>query len=384
MSANDKTKSTNADFLHYCLKRVWMAEGASEEHGDAVADALMIGIRQGKLNQGLGVYEAIDIPLQLGLLDIKSEPEMVDEGPSWAVIDGKRSSGYWTLTKMAQVAIAKAKEHGIAIVFGGNHNDAGSFGAYTWMAHQADCVAQTSNNSVPMCSPLGGMGNTISVPPFDAIGPSGENPPVWTSTKFCEWYDADTSEAVLQGSKLKGDYAIDPDTGALSNDLAPYAIPVEGYGRVFDQSCYQHLSSPRVYMLNNWNELMTAMINPLGVITPEVPSLGDFVNETAEGTSVGGSYYLCIDPAKFGPLAAMKAKSDRYAEAIEKTKPLPGRTAPRMPGARGWSSINSGEEFVEVLASHWQPFFETQAGRHGFTEDSLRAEWDEQKGGQNG
>jgi LDH2 family malate/lactate/ureidoglycolate dehydrogenase len=379
MGADGKTKKTNADFLRYCLKRVWMAEGASEEHGDAVADALMIGIRQGKLNQGLGVYEAIDLTRSIGALDIKAEPVIVDEGPTWAVYDGKRSSGYWTLTRMANTAIAKAKEHGIAIVFGSNHNDAGSFGSYTWMAHEADCVAQTSNNSVPMCSPLGGMGNTIAVPPFDAIGPSGEKPPVWMSTKLCEWYDADSAQAVLQGTKLRGNYVIDPDTGELGNDLAPYATPVEGYGRVYDQTCYQNLSGPRVYMMNLWNELLTAIINPLGVITPEVPTLTDFVDGKAETTSVGGSYYICIDPSKFGPLADVKAKSDRFAEAIEKTKPLPGSRGCRMPGTSGWKSLNSKAEEVEVLDSHWEPFFKTQAGRHGWTEESLRTEWEAQR-----
>ncbi|MGI9521855.1 MAG: Ldh family oxidoreductase [Hyphomicrobiaceae bacterium] len=379
MAADGKTKTTNADFLRYCLKRVWMAEGASEEHGDAVANALMIGIRQGKLNQGLGVYEAIDLTRSIGALDIKAEPTISSEGPTWAVYDGKRSSGYFTLTRMANTAIAKAKEQGLSIVFGHNHNDAGSFGSYAWLAHEADCVAQTSNNSVPMCSPLGGMGNTISVPPLDAIGPSGEKPPVWMSTKLCEWYDADTAQAVLQGTKLKGDYVIDPETGELSNDLAPYARPVEGYGRVYDQSCYQQLGSPRVYMLNLWNELLTAIINPGGTITPEVPTLSDFVNGTAKTTSVGGSYYLCIDPAKFGPIADVKAKSDRFARAIEDTPPRPGQRNPRMPGAGGHNSLKSNAEDVQVLDSHWEPFFNTQAGRHGFTEASLRAEWEAQK-----
>ncbi len=351
MGADGATKTTNADFLRYCLKRCWMAEGASEEHGDAVANALMIGIRQGKLNQGLGVYEAIDLMNQMGLLDIKAEPEIVKEGPAFAVYDGKRSTGYFTLTKMAHTAIAKAKEHGIAIVFGSNHNDAGSFGAYTWLAHQADCVALTSNNSVPMCSPLGGMGNTIAVPPLDAIGPSGEKPPVWMSTKLCEWYDADTAQAVLQGTKLKGNFVINPETGELGNDLAPFASPVEGYGRVYDQTCFQNLSGPRVYMLNLWNELMTAIINPNGTITPEVPSLTDIVAGKAEGTSVGGSYYVCIDPSKFGPIADVKAKSDRFAQAIEDTKPLPGSRGCRMPGASGYKSLISNAEEVKVLAS---------------------------------
>ncbi|MFC4991512.1 Ldh family oxidoreductase [Rubritalea tangerina] len=379
MGADGETKTTNADFMHYALKRCWAAEGASEEHATAVADALMIGIRQGKLNQGLGVYEAIDLTNQMGLLDIKAVPEIVNEGSSFAVYDGKRSTGYYTMTLMARTAIKKAKEHGIAVVFGSNHHDAGSFGAYTWMAHEADCVAQTSNNSVPMCSPLGGMGNTIAVPPLDAIGPSGEKPPVWMSTKLCEWYDADTAQAVLQGTKLKGDYVIDPDTGALSNDLAPYAKPVEGYGRVYDQTCFQNLGSPRVYMLNLWNELLTAIINPLGIITPEVPSLTDIVEGKANGTSVGGSYYICIDPSKFGAIGDVEAKSDRFAEAIEGTKSLPGGRGCRMPGSSGWKSLNSGAAEVKVLASHWEPFFTTQAGRHGWTEESLRADWEAQK-----
>lgn len=379
MAAKGETKTTNADFLHYCLKRTWGAEGASDEHAEAVASALMTGIRQGKLNQGLGVYEAIDITNQMGLMDIKATPEIVNEGPSWAVYDGKASTGYYAMTLMAKTAIAKAKEHGIAIVFGSNHHDAGSFGAYTWMAHQENCVAQTSNNSVPMCSPLGGMGNTISVPPLDAIGPSGEKPPVWMSTKLCEWYDADTAQAVLQGVKTKPNSVIDPETGELGDDLAPYAQPVEGYGRVYNQTSFQNLSGPRVYMLNLWNELMSAIINPGGVITPEVPSLGDIIAGEAKGTSVGGSYFLCIDPSKFGPLGDVLAKSDRFAQAIEDTKPLPGSRGCRMPGASGWRSLQSNSEDVAVLASHWAPYFDTQAGRHGWTEESLKADWKAQR-----
>ena len=379
MGEQGKTKTVNADFMRYCLKRVWMAEGASEEHGDAVADALLIGMRQGKLNQGLGVYEAIDLVNQKGLLDIKAEPEVVREGPTFAVIDGKRSTGYWTLTKMARIAIAKAKEHGIAIVFGANHNDAGSFGSYTWLAYEEDCLALTSNNSVPMTSPLGGMGNTISVPPWDGIAPGGEEPPVWMSTKLCEWYDGHTAQAVLQGTKVKYDSVIDPDTGERGDDLAPYAVPVEGYGRVYDQTCFQNLHEPRLYMMNLFAEALQSLINPMGIITPEVPTLTDILSGATDQTSVGGSFYLCIDPAVFGPIEEVKAKSDRYARAIQETKPMPGARPPRMPGSRGWRSLMSGSDEVEVLDSHWDPFFKTQAGRHGWTEASLLADWEAER-----
>jgi L-2-hydroxycarboxylate dehydrogenase (NAD+) len=379
MGADGETKKTNGNFLRYCLRRCWMAEGASEEHADAVADALMIGIRQLKLNQGLGVYEAIDITKQTGILDIESEPEIVKEGPTWAAYDGKRSSGYYTLNRMAKTAIAKAKQHGISIVFGGNHNDAGSFGAYTWLAYQQDCVAFTGNNSVPMCSPLGGMGNVLQVGPLDGIAPGGDKPPVWLSSKVCEWYDGDTAQAVLQGTKLKYNSVIDPDTGELGNDLAPYAKPVEGYGRVYDQRCFQNLHEPRVLMINMFMEALESIINPVGVITPEVSTLEDYVNQTATTASVGGSFYLCIDPSHFGPIAEVKAKSDRFAEAVMSCQTLPGVERCVMPGYEGWESLMSNADDVEVLASHWEPFFKTQAGRHGWTEESLRADWEAQR-----
>ena len=378
MGANDVTKKINVDFLRYSIKRVWMANGATEEHADIVANSLMIGIRQRKLTQGLGVYETLDIMLQQGQLDIKAEPEMVGEGPTWASFDGHKSSGQWTLTKMAETAIKKAKEHGIAIVFGHNHCDAGSFGAYTWMAYEQDCVAQTSNNSVALASPFGAMGRVLAGPPLDAIGPGGDKPPVWMSTMLQEWHDGHVAQAALDGTKVKPNTVIDPDTGELGNDLAPYAIPVEGYGRVYNFSCFQNLPDPRIYTLNLWNEMMTAVINPGGIIAPEVPDLDDIVAGTAEGTPVGGSYYMCIDPSKFGPIADVKAKSDRLAEAVENAKPLPGSKGARMPGSGGWKNITSKDEYAEVLASHWDPWFKTQAGRHGWTEESLRADWEAQ------
>ena len=129
-----ETRSENVNFLEYAIKRIWMAAGATEVHADCVADAIAFAHKQGKINQGLGVYEAIDIALVMGLLDIKAEPQVIAEGPTWATVDGNQSSGYWCLNMMADLAIEKARTQGIAIVFGGNHNDAGSFARYVYKA----------------------------------------------------------------------------------------------------------------------------------------------------------------------------------------------------------------------------------------------------------
>jgi hypothetical protein len=51
--------------------------------------------------------------------------------------------------------------------------------------------------------------------------------------------------------------------------------------------------------------------------------------------TVGGSYYLCIDPAKFGSIDDVRARSDAYVGAIEQCPPCPGHDA-RVPLSTGY------------------------------------------------
>ena len=94
-----------------------------------------------------------------------------------------------------------------------------------------------------------------------------------------------------------------------------------------------------------------------------------------KGTSVGGSYYLCIDPSKFGPIAEVKAKSDRFAQGHSKsTKPLPGGS--RLPHA-GRSGLSEpelecrgggclGEPLGAVLQdSGWTPWLDGRKSARG-------------------
>jgi L-2-hydroxycarboxylate dehydrogenase (NAD+) len=370
------TRKENVHFLYYAIKRVWMAAGASEEHAHYVADAISFAHKQGKLNQGLGVYEALDIALEMELLDIKASPEVIAEGSAWATIDGNRSSGYWCLNLMAELAIEKAREHGIAIVFGGNHNDAGSFARYVYKAFEQDMMAFSSNNTVPLAAPFGGLHNKLSCPPFDAIAPAGEEAPIWTSVALAEFYDADVAEAAIHNKPLKGKWLIDPQTGELTDDVKPYAEPIEGYGRVWDCSAAGQIETPRTYALNMWNEAMTAIINPVGVPSTALPTVDEVVGEGTTNTSptVGGSYYLCINPAKFGSIDAVKARSDAYISAIEKCPPRPGHSV-RVPGSRGYQFLQENAETVDVLTNHWDPFFVTIAGKYNLSEEQLRADF---------
>ena len=47
--------------------------------------------RNGKLTQGMGVFEIPVLVARTGAMDVTAMPEVVDEGPSWLVIDARRS-----------------------------------------------------------------------------------------------------------------------------------------------------------------------------------------------------------------------------------------------------------------------------------------------------
>jgi L-2-hydroxycarboxylate dehydrogenase (NAD+) len=369
----DATRRESAAFLEYAIARVAQGAGMSSEHASYVADAIVFAHRQGKLNQGLGVYEALDIALAAGVFDPSATPELVNEGPAFSVFDGRGSSGYYILNLMARVTIEKARNTGIAIAFGGNHNDGGSFARYVHLAYEQDMVGMASNNTVPLAAPFGGMANLLSCPPFDAIIPGGEEPPIWASLKFAEWYDADISEAVLNNQPMKGKWLIDPQTGDLSDDPVPYAKPIPGYGRVWDSKAAGQIETPRTYALNLWNEGMTAIINPLGIPATELPTIDDFARGEA-APSVGGSYFMAINPAAFGSIDAVKQKSDDFIKKVKNVKPRPGHHV-RIPGESGYQSLKDDQTEVDVLECHWQPFFETIAGKYDLNENKLRADF---------
>jgi len=376
---SNETRTEILAFLEYALERVVLAAGGSAQHAKYVAQAISFAHIQGKLNQGLGVYEVIDLALKLGVLDMSATPEVIDEGPAWAVVDGHGSSGYYALNVMADIAIEKARTSGIAIAYGGNHNDAGSFASYVYKAHEQDMMAMASNNTPPLAAPFGGMQNLLSCPPFDAIVPSGTEPPIWASLKFAEFYDADISEAVLHDKPMNGKWLIDPASGELSDNPAPYAMPFEGYGRVWGYSCGGQIETSRTYALNLWNEGMTAIANPIGIPVNQISSTDEFMaaldGKSEATTTVGGSYYLCINPGLFGPIAAVKAKSDDFVNNVRQSKARPGHRV-RIPGETAYNNLAENNQTIEVLANHWQPFFENIAGQYGLSEKSIRADFE--------
>ncbi|MYJ34600.1 MAG: Ldh family oxidoreductase, partial [Acidimicrobiaceae bacterium] len=267
MSESDSSRGgamrrEDPDFLEHCYRRVLGELGFSAEHAEVVARCVSDGDRNGKLTQGMGVFEIPVLLARTGTMDVTAVPEVVDEGPTWLVIDARRSSGQWAITMATEAAIAKAREHAVAIAFVRDFNDAGAFGTYVRMAAREGMLAMATNNSLPLVSPWGGMENVLSGAPFAAASPGGEHPPIVTDIQAIEVHDGNLSEAYFQGRRLPGPFLVDPDTGELTDDPAPYFKQMEDYGRISDCEAPSVFGSPRLYAFNLFTEMLAGIINP--------------------------------------------------------------------------------------------------------------------------
>ena len=65
------------DFLEHCYRRVLGELGFSAEHAEVVARCVSDGDRNGKLTQGMGVFEIPVLLARTGTMDVAAVPEVV-------------------------------------------------------------------------------------------------------------------------------------------------------------------------------------------------------------------------------------------------------------------------------------------------------------------
>jgi LDH2 family malate/lactate/ureidoglycolate dehydrogenase len=371
-AADLNTIEENPDFLEHCYRRVLGELGFSPEHAEIVARCVSDGDRNGKLTQGIGVFEIPVLLARTGTMDVTAAPEVVDEGPTWLAIDAKRSSGQWAVTMAMEAAIDKAREHAIAIGFVRDFNDAGAFGTYVRMAAREGMFAMATNNSLPLVSPWGGMENVLSGAPFAAATPGGEHPPIVSDIQAVEVHDGDLSEAYFQGKKLTGEFLVDPDTGELTDDPTPYFVQMEEYGRISDCTAPTVFGTPRMYAFNLFTEMLAGVINPGARMSPEIAGPPSYWLEPRDEALTGGACVLVIDPSHWMGPGEAGSRSDRLVESVKGATRRPGVEEIFLPGERGWRTMEEGGT-VQVLPAHWESF-EQIVESVGLSIDGLRSE----------
>jgi LDH2 family malate/lactate/ureidoglycolate dehydrogenase len=296
---------------------LFCAAGAPEEHSRIVAKHLADNNLAG--HDSHGFIRVIQYLQQIkdGLLFPAAKPEIVQEFPAMAQIDGHRGFGQVVAKFSIELAIKKAKEQGVSSVTMRYLGHLGRLGAYGEMAAKEGCVAilfcATGGQALSQ-APFGGSKRKLGTNPIALAIPAEKEGVI--SSDFATSVAAEGKVRIYRarGQKLPDGWILDKE-GRPSNDpndfyaggaLLPIGASV-GY---------------KGFCLAFMNDMFASLL-----------SRDSFPAKPGKQLS-NGSLLVVIDIERFAPLTTVKSEASQMVQFIKDTPLAQGFEQVLYPGEK--------------------------------------------------
>ena len=172
------------DTLHAFAREVLAAAGAPPSHTAAVADHLIDSNLAGHDSHGAHRLLQYTDAIEQGGIDPKATPRTVRDTATTAVLDANAVFGQVAGLAGTELAIAKARAHGTAVVGVRNANHVGRAGVYALRMAAAGLVGQVfcSGRGAGIVAPWGGTTPLLSTNPIAVAVPTAGDPVVLDCT----------------------------------------------------------------------------------------------------------------------------------------------------------------------------------------------------------
>lgn len=253
--------------------------------------------------------------LRSGALRVAAETTVVREDQSTALLDGGGGLGHQPADAAMRLAIAKARQHGLAAVAVRNSGHFGAAGTYTAMATQAGMIGfATTNTREPAVIPTFANQAMFGTNPIAFAAPAGRNPP----------FALDMATSAAAVGKLAVAWRRNrelPEGLALDRRGEPERNPRRAFRarRLTPLGSTPDTSSHKGYGL-------AAMVEILSALLPGVQGKPWF-----DGAGIG-HFFLVIDIERFRPRDEFTADLDVVIDALHHARPLDDSRPVLVPG----------------------------------------------------
>lgn len=164
------------DYMKQFMKDVFLAYGVTPERAEICSEVLIEADRRGIDSHGLGRLKPIYCDrMDQGILWPERPIDIIKETDTTALVDGNLGLGLYIGPYCMQLAIDKAKKHGVGFVAAQNSTHYGIAGYYTSMAAQQGCVGFSGTNARPSIAPTFGTEPMLGTNPLCFGIPSDED-----------------------------------------------------------------------------------------------------------------------------------------------------------------------------------------------------------------
>jgi L-2-hydroxycarboxylate dehydrogenase (NAD+) len=312
------------DLLERFMVEVFKGVGVPEDDARICADVLISADKRGIDSHGVGRLKPIyyDRIVKGGIQSPVTEFEVLRDIKATAMVDGHDGMGMVISKRCMQMAIDKARVHGLGMVVARNSTHYGFAAYYPLMAVEAGMIGLTGTNARPSIAPTHGVENMLGTNPLVFAMPTDE-PFAFTN---------DYATSVIQRGKI--------EQWARDNKPCPSGLVINENGESATDS---------VQILKDL-VAGTAALAPIGGLTEETGgykgygfatvveimsaalSQGAFLKQLggkdAQGKDIPiplGHFFLAIDIECFTDLEAFKKTTGDILRELRASKKAPGR-----------------------------------------------------------
>jgi LDH2 family malate/lactate/ureidoglycolate dehydrogenase len=277
-----KSHYINTSECYAFIKRILDYLGAKPDHAHRWSEILIEASLLGIDSHGIRMLPRYIKHIEGGGIDLLTEPVVISDSGACVTMDGQAGLGHIAADHVTDMAIEKAKLHGISCVTIKNCNHVGACAIYARKVALENCIGICGAVSIPGMAPWGGKTALIGLNPIAISAPIDSKHPFVIDI------------ATTLTSKGKVTRAADlnqtiPDNWALDADGFPTTDPQRAiHGSLLPFGDYKG------YGLAMGIEILTALLSG-GALSPQINS---WIHQTKESMGVNFTM-IVIDISKF-------------------------------------------------------------------------------------
>ncbi len=281
-----------------------------------VAENLVMANLSGHDSHGIGMMPRYVEALQEGGLVVNRKPQTRLDAGALLVLDGGMGYGQIIGYEATRMAIARAKQHGSAIVALGNSHHLGRIGHWAEMAVAAGLISMHFVNvqSFARVAPFGGADRRFGTNPVCIGIPLPGEPPFLLDMATSAVAQGKLRVAHNKGVKIPPGWLID-DNGNPTDD--PRWGVIQPFGAMLT------FGEHKGYGLAVACELLGGALTGGGVT--------DYENKTQRRV-LNGMLSILIDPQRLGTMGAFARDTRSFLKWLRESRPAPGSDRVRIAG----------------------------------------------------
>ena len=294
--------------------------GVSEKNARIAAEVLVTTDTWGIHTHGTNQLSNYVKKIRAGGIAPQAEPNVIAEGPAWAIIDGQSTIAMATSCMAMDIAMAKASSLGVGFAGVKNSNHFGAAGYYANMAAKRNMIGLAMSNGNPNMTVPGGRGSIIGNNPFAYAVPCEGGRSVFMDIATSTVAFSKVSSAKFLGKAIPNTWIVDQD-GIPTTDLSQFPV---GYS-------LQPMGAHKGYGLALMIEILSAVLTGAQIID----EIDSWILNLADPTRMGHAF-LAIDINQIFPIGQFRERMNKLNHGMQQAPKAKGQERIFLPGEIEW------------------------------------------------